>query len=205
MPSPCKPLPKTPKTPKVRAGKTPSKAKGVTGTPRLSNIAGADDSPKSSIKKGKRRLMRNDLVPERPQGPNIVTLFHKDVNLLQMTDQSQLYSASRLWMASDPNGELEVRPQLRGALAGFPLPFPDNTIPPWEHPPNPHPSTEERQARNAALDAVLVGGGGGGGSTNGTGAAEKSGWMDATEGGYMAPENPVKAEHMAKWQDQVAQ
>jgi hypothetical protein len=196
MASPGRAGPKTPKTPKARAGKTPSKGKGMV-TPRTSNASDAEESPRSSTKKGKKRLLRNDLVPDRPQGPNIVTLFHKDVNLFHLTAESQLYSASRLWMASDPHGELEMRPRMRGALAGFPLPLPDTSVAPWVHPLIAHSSFAERHARNALLDAVLDGAG------DGAGAADDAGLMDATAGGYMSEVNPIKAEHMFKWQGQV--
>ena len=194
--------PKTPKTPRSggKAGKAPSSSaagkKGLT-TPKSNRKVLA--APKSSAKKGKRRLTRSDLVPERPQGTHIMTFFHKDINLLHVKQNVELYSACRLWMASDPLNEPEVKRSARGALAGFPLPLPDTSIPAWMHPPPPKPSAEEWQARCSALDAV-VGRGGGGGA-----AMEDDQSASVDDAKVMSSENSIKVEHMARWKQLQAE
>lgn len=98
VPKAAKATPKTPKAEKgTKAGKkTPNpnsatKKGGFLATPKSARNAGPG-TPKSSTKKGKRRLTESDLVPERPQGAHIMTFFHKDINLLHAKENTKLYA-----------------------------------------------------------------------------------------------------------------
>lgn len=113
-------------------------------------------------------------------------------------------------MGSDPTNEAEEKRSARGALAGFPLPLPDTSVPAWTHPPTPHPSAAARQARCSALDAVLGGGGGGGGAV-GNGAVGASGEATGASAGaadddhsdangrLMSSDDSIKAGHLERW------
>ena len=128
------------------------------------------------------------MVPERPQGAHIMTFFHKDISLLHVNESAELYSACRLWMASDPLNEPQLKRSARGALAGFPLPLPDASIPAWKHPPLSKPSAEEWQVRCSALDAVLGGG-----------AAMDDQSASQDDPKVMSSEHSIKSEHLARW------
>eukprot|EP00039_Didymoeca_costata_P008000 m.106978 g.106978 ORF g.106978 m.106978 type:complete len:246 (+) comp13906_c0_seq3:2306-3043(+) len=116
-------------------------------TPNYPGSKSATSSPRSTGKRtGKKKLSRADLVPERPRGNHIITLFHKDLNLLHVKEDGTLYDASRLWMMNDPTNEPQTRRSVRGALAGFSLPPPDTKIPAWEPPTKNNSNFEQTSA-----------------------------------------------------------